>query len=468
MTDRPTAATVEALRASALFADLPEDDLERLAGMVESVRLEAGEALLREGEPGDALYVVASGELEVVRGSGTDEVPLALVGPGSVQGEMALLEGRPRNATVRAIEAVQALRLPRAALFELLATRPEAALAMIRTTLGRLRSTEALLGQREKLASLGTLAAGLAHELNNPAAAIRRSVLALGEQLESRTRAADVLAGADSERLARLVEATPTGVAPAGAVERADRIDAMAELLGSLGAGDPHAAAAALVDAGWVPDEVAPILEPYRDDAIEAAIAWIESVTTARALVGEVTMAATRIGDIVRAVKGYAYLDQAPTQRIDVRDGLRDTLVILRHRLRDLSVTESYADDLPEIEAYGGELNQVWTNLVDNAVDALDGRGTIEVSARRGDEGGVVVEICDDGPGIPPDVRPRLFEPFFTTKGPGVGSGLGLHISHQVVARHGGRLEVASQPGRTCFTISLPEVPPRGGTPEGG
>lgn len=466
MTDRPLPATVDALRVSALFADLPEDDLERLAGMVEPVRLEEGEALLREGEPGDALYVVASGELEVVRGNGADEVPLALVGPGSVQGEMALLEGLPRNATVRALGDVEALRLPRAALFELLATRPEAALAMIRTTLGRLRSTEALLGQREKLASLGTLAAGLAHELNNPAAAIRRSVVALGERLETRNRAADALAAADSERLARLVAAVPAGVPPAGAVERADRIDAMADLLASLGAADPHAAAAALVDAGWSPDGVAPILEPYRDDAIEAAIDWIESVSTARALVGEVTMAATRIGDIVRAVKGYAYLDQAPTQRIDVRDGLRDTLVILRHRLRDMSVTEAYADDLPEIEAYGGELNQVWTNLVDNAVDALDGSGSIEVSARRGDEGGVVVEICDDGPGIPPDVRPRLFEPFFTTKGPGVGSGLGLHIAHQVVARHGGSLDVASEPGRTCFVIALPEVPPRGGPPE--
>jgi signal transduction histidine kinase len=450
----------DALRASDLFRDLPDDDLDRLATLVEPVRVAEGEPLVSEGDPGDALFVIASGELDVVRGAGADELPLARVGPGSIQGEMALLENRPRNATVRAVTSVEALRLPRAALFELLETRPEAALAMIRTTLGRLRSTEALLGQREKLASLGTLAAGLAHELNNPAAAIRRSVEALGEQLEERNRAAEVLAAADTPRLAGLVSARPGGDEPTGAMDRADRTDAMADLLGTLGAADPDAAAAGLVAAGWTPDEVERALTPYRNDAIDAAIAWMESVATARALVGEVTMAASRISEIVRATKGYAYLDQAPVQRVDVCEGIADTLVILRHRLKGSDVKEHYAADMPQIEAYGGELNQVWTNLIDNAVDALGGRGTISVTAEHGEDGGVVVRICDDGPGIPPDVVPRLFEPFFTTKGPGVGSGLGLHIAHQVVARHGGRIEVSSRPGETCFAISLPVVPP--------
>ncbi len=456
----PLSNAREALRASDLFRDLPDDDLDRLATLVEPVRVAAGESLLREGDAGDSLFVIAAGEVDVVRGTGVDELPLARVGPGSIQGEMSLLESRPRNATVRAVTAVDALRLPRAALFELLETRPEAALAMIRTTLSRLRSTEALLGQREKLASLGTLAAGLAHELNNPAAAIRRSVEALGEQLEARNRAAKVLAAVDTPRLAGLVAARPGGDVPTGALDRADRTDAMADLLGTLGATDPDASAAGLVAAGWTPDEVERALTPYRDDAIDAAIAWMESVATARALVGEVTMAATRISEIVRATKGYAYLDQAPVQRVDVCEGIADTLVILRHRLKGIDVEEHYAANMPQIEAYGGELNQVWTNLIDNAVDALDGRGTISVSADHAEEGGVAVRICDDGPGIPVDVLPRLFEPFFTTKGPGIGTGLGLHIAHQVVARHGGQIEVASEPGRTCFTITLPLVPP--------
>ena len=172
-------------------------------------------------------------------------------------------------------------------------------------------------------------------------------------------------------------------------------------------------------------------------------------------------MAADRIGEIVHSVKGSAYLDQAPVQRIDVRTGLEQTLVILRHRLKHgIEVRRDYADDLPEIEAYGSELNQVWTNLVDNAADAMDGVGEITIRAEPDPGGGVIVTICDSGPGIPPDVRARLFEPFFTTKPPGKGTGLGLHISHNVIARHGGRIEVDSEPGRTCFVVTLPEQLP--------
>jgi signal transduction histidine kinase len=194
---------------------------------------------------------------------------------------------------------------------------------------------------------------------------------------------------------------------------------------------------------------------------VEAAVSWLASVAGAEALLAEVHMAAERMGEIVRAVKGYAYLDQAPVQRVDLRAGIEDTLVILRHRLREIEVRRSFADDLPDIEAHGGELNQVWTNLIDNAVDAMDGRGTLDIGLQA-DGSGVVVSICDDGPGIAADLLPRLFEPFVTTKAPGVGTGLGLHISHQVVARHGGRLEVTSRPGRTCFAVSLPGVqPPR-------
>lgn len=452
------ATPLEALRAAPLFAELPQPDLERLCQISEPVRLDAGETLIREGEPGDSLFVVVSGELDVVRGSGADEVALARVGPGSVQGEMALLEERPRNATARAITAVEALRIPGPAMLELLATRPEASLAIVRTTLARLRSTEALLAQRERLASLGTLAAGLAHELNNPAAAIRRSVAGLEAELMARTSAAAELSLADAPRLGRLVMARPAAAAPPrDALERADRADELGELLRTLGASDPDEAAAALVDAGWTADEVGDLLEPYRGGPMDAAISWVSSVATASALLGEVAMAAERMSEIVKAVKGYAYLDQAPVQRVDLRAGLDDTLVILRHRLRDVEVRRSFADDLPDIEGHGGELNQVWTNIIDNAIDAMEGRGTLDIGLEA-DGNAVRVSICDDGPGIPPDLLPRLFEPFLTTKPQGVGTGLGLHIAHQVVARHGGRLEVTSRPGRTCFSVTLPGV----------
>ncbi|HEX2221927.1 MAG TPA: ATP-binding protein [Candidatus Limnocylindria bacterium] len=464
--ERSVEGRIAQLRAAPLFADLPEPDLRRLADVARLRRVPAGDLLIEEGTPGDCFFVIASGELEVSRETDGVELPLARVGPGAVQGEMAALEGGERTASVRAITDVDALWIPAAALRELVGASPDAAVAIVRTIAGRLRSTEALLSQREKLAALGTLAAGLAHELNNPAAAISRSAAALGEVLEARSRAAAVLS-ADSPRLARLVTAAPPPpAAPLRALERADRTDALASVLRRLGASRPDAMAASLADAGWTGDSVSAALDGYRDGAeVDAALAWLESVASAGALLGEVRMAAERIGEIVRAVKAYAYLDQAPVQRIDVRRSLDDTLVILRHRLKGgVSVTKEYADDLPEIEAYGSELNQAWTNIIDNATDAMGGRGELLVRAEpvevAGDTG-VRVTICDSGPGIPADVVPRLFEPFFTTKPPGVGTGLGLHISHSAVVRQGGRIDVESRPGRTCFVVTLPPRIPK-------
>jgi signal transduction histidine kinase len=258
------------------------------------------------------------------------------------------------------------------------------------------------------------------------------------------------------------VGATPAHDAPTDPMEHGDRVDEVADLLRTLGAVEPDAAAGELVDAGWTSEELREALAGYAAGEIEPALAWLASVTSADALLGEVSMAAERIGEIVGAVKDYAYLDQAPVQRIDVREGLDNTLVILRHKLKGgVAVRREYDDGLPQIEAFGSELNQVWTNLIDNAVQAMDGRGELLIRAEPIDDG-VRVAICDDGPGIAAEHLPRLFEPFFTTKPPGIGSGLGLHISHNVVARHGGRLEVASRPGETCFTVTLPaQLPTR-------
>jgi signal transduction histidine kinase len=193
---------------------------------------------------------------------------------------------------------------------------------------------------------------------------------------------------------------------------------------------------------------------------VGSAVQWLASVASADELQAEIQMAAERISAIVGAVKGYAYLDQAPVQRFDVCRGIDDTLLILAHKLRGITVTRDYAPDLPEIEGWGSELNQVWTNLLDNAADAMDGAGEITIGITKTDAGGVRVLICDSGPGIPPDVLPRLFEPFFTTKPPGVGTGLGLHLSHNIVVQHGGTLDVESDPGRTCFEAILPPTLP--------
>ncbi|HEY7463510.1 MAG TPA: ATP-binding protein [Candidatus Limnocylindria bacterium] len=440
--------TVEALRSAPLFEGLSDADLERLAATAERQRLEPGELLLREGDPGDAMYVVVSGELEVTKRAGATEQPLARVGPGAIQGEIAALQGTERAASVRAVTDVEVLRIPREGLLALLDSGPQAALTLVRTVLERLRALELFVRQREKLAGLGTLAAGLAHELNNPAAAIRRSVRSLGEAIEARDRIHpphDLIGiQPDAER------------APKDALARADAVDELLELVGD------SEAAAALVDAGWSANELHEAFAGMDPDTARESAAWLAASANIDALLAEVAMAGERISEIVGAVKSYTYLDQAPVQNIDVRKGLDDTLVILRSKLRAVDVTRHYAPDLPQIEAYGSELNQVWTNLVDNAVDAMDGRGAIDIYVDPVENGGIQVRICDTGPGIPEDVQPRLFEPFFTTKAPGVGTGLGLHITHSVVSRHGGRIQVESEPGTgTCFIVTLPPEVPR-------
>ena len=429
-------AIVEQLRATPLFGGLGDEQLERLVGMGEIVDLPSGTRLITEGEQADALFVVLDGELDVTKRSGTSEIPVARVGPGSLQGEIAALEGGRRLASVQAVTDAEVLRIPIGAVRELLGAGPDVALAIIRTAVSRLREMESTLREREKLAALGTLSAGLAHELNNPAAAAARAVHRLGEAID----AAEKLTHPDD------APRPPDGVdPPRSSLERADRIDEVAALTG-----DPDRAAA-LVDAGWT----ASALRELPPEMLE----WLAARAATHQLLDEVSLAVGRISEIVGAVKGYVYLDQRPVQRVDVRTGLEQTLVILRHRLRDgIEVRRELAADLPEIEALGSELNQVWTNLIDNAIDAMgEAGGTLTVRAEADPESdGVRVSICDTGPGIPDDIRRRLFEPFYTTKPPGKGTGLGLHISHTVVARHGGRIDVDSSPGSTCFVVTLP------------
>jgi len=454
---------VEQLRATPLFAELTEEHLERLAKHTEPLHLDPDEYLIREGDPAEDLYVVVAGELEITKRSGKADVYLNRVGPGSIQGEIAGLERGQRMASVRAVGQVDVLRIPYAALGDLLASGPEAVLALIRTITGRLRGMEEAVRQREKLAGLGTLAAGLAHELNNPAAAIRRSAGSLAEAIRQRNEAASAIVTGDA-RLATLLRAKPSDAGVTlEALTRADRVDEIAAALREAGlpdAADPDEAAGMLVAAGWTATDIRSAAAGFAPAEVEAAVRWLASVATADELLAEIQMAADRISAIVGAVKGYAYLDQAPVQRFNVCRGIDDTLLILAHKLTGITVTRDYAPDLPEIEGWGSELNQVWTNLLDNAADAMGGKGEISIQVVRTDAGGVDVTICDSGPGIPPATLSKIFEPFFTTKPLGMGTGLGLHLSHNIVVQHGGTLDVESAPGRTCFEVVLPPTLP--------
>jgi signal transduction histidine kinase len=452
---------IDALRTTPLFSSLAEGDLERLLALAVPVSLREGELLIEEGTDGEALFVVVAGELEVTRHSAGDDLPIARVGRGALLGEVDALEGGNHTASARALGDVRALCIPRAALRELLASQPDAALAVIRSVTGRLRSTETRLRQREKLAGLGTLAAGLAHELINPASAIRRGVTSLGEALDARQRARAAVeeVGVSAGQLRAIRRMAPPNAPPRiDARARAGHADVMGSLLADLPLEDPHGTASTLAAAGWEPPALRDTLADLERRQAAAVVVWLAAGYTVDELLAEVRLAADRISEIVTAVKEYA-LDRAPIQRVDVRAGIDNTLLMLRHRLKPgIHVHREYAADLPRIEAYGSELNQVWTNLVDNAADAMRGRGELRIRARRAGDGGVLVTMCDSGPGIAADVLPHLFEPFFTTKPAGQGMGLGLHIAYSVVSRHGGRIEVTSEPGSTCFDVSLPAI----------
>jgi signal transduction histidine kinase len=330
---------------------------------------------------------------------------------------------------------------------------------------------EVMLRQSEKLATLGKLSAGMAHELNNPAAATQRGAaqlretishlqqthLRLGELKLTRAQleallALDQLAG---ERASRPADMDP--------LARSDREAQLEAWLEERGAEHAWEAAPTLVNLGYTPAELETLLARFAPDQFLAVIDWLGDTYNLYSLLEEIGQGAGRIAELVKALKGYTYLDQAPVQAVDIHEGLDSTLVILRSKLKSgITVRREYAPDLPRVQAYGSELNQVWTNLIDNAIDATNGEGTVTLRTRRDGEW-VLVEVEDNGSGIPEDILPNLFDPFFTTKPPGSGTGLGLNISHNIVVhKHQGRIDVSSRPGKTCFAVRIPidGVPP--------
>ena len=433
--------------------------------MAETVSVPAGQLVLQEGDQGDSLYVVLAGELEVTKRQGSQDVLLALYKPGQFFGEMALLEQAPRSASVRTLQESRLLMISQAAFQTLLSCSPSAPLKILHTVTSRLRSTESALIQNEKMAALGTLAAGLAHELNNPAAAIRRGAVQLRDALVERERLAAQLHSLATdqhqrESLGALQEEVTERKITAplyDALALSEQADELQEWLEDHGVGEAWELAPVLVSSGWESDDLERLAERFSPTQLPVVARWLGASSSVYGLLDEVEQSAEIMSEIVKAVKTYSYLDQAPIQEVDVVESLENTLVLLRPRIdANISITRDYADDVPRIEAYGSELNQVWTNLIDNAIDAVEGQGELTLRAFTA-ESVVTVDVIDDGPGIPPEIQPRIFEPFFTTKAPGVGTGLGLHIAYNIVVhKHRGQIQVASKSGETRLRVVLP------------
>jgi len=454
---------IQELRKSPLFQGLSDDELQQLMDKAQPVSLHAGELLMKQGEPGDTAYIVLTGGFEITKQSGQSLIKIDIRNPGEIIGEMALLSQAPRSATVTAVADSETLCISKDVFDNLLSTSPSAATAVLHWTMSRLNQNEALLHQQEKMAALGTFSAGLAHELNNPAAAAQRSASRLKEtqsQWIELTHQIEAAAFQDhkADWLHDFIQDSSRrfeSPVKLDALEKIDRVDQLQVWLEANGVESASEFASAMVVYGWDIESLESLQELTFFDL---AVKWVGVGCMMTGLLSEVQQTTERLSKIVQAMKSYTYLDQSPLLEVDVHDGLENTLVIMQHKLKNgVTVKREYSPDLPRIEAYASELNQVWTNIIDNAVDAMNGKGEIGLKTYEQDRH-VFVEITDNGPGIPEEIQSRICDPFFTTKPPGKGTGLGLHISHDIVAnRHHGQLIVDSKPGWTRFRIILPK-----------
>jgi signal transduction histidine kinase len=445
--------TAEILRGLPYFSDLPDELLEKVCGETDQIDIPEGRVIIEEGSDSEEMYIVVDGQLVVTKQSGGKEVELGRIGPGDVVGEIALLDQAPRTATVSALVDTHAIRVPVRA-FEDLLSDSRMVRRMFRTVTSRLRGIEDTLRHEERMAALGKMAAQLMHELNNPAAAVARSTQELARLLDQLGEEATTLAGTIGGQVSFETSSEPPHLSP---LERSDSEEAIATWLEDNDVDNAWDVAPAMVDAGWTKERL--------DDAVSGVVAdvrphlarWIGLRAASAQVLDELGIGARRIAELVRVVKEYSFLDRAPIQEIDVTSGIRDTLILLKHKLRNVEVSLEFDDDLRAVEAAGRDLNQVWTNLIDNAADALADGGDLEITAgNEGDE--VVVTISDSGTGIPDHVVDKIFDPFFTTKEPGKGTGLGLHTVHTIIQRVGGVVTVSSGQHGTRFEVRLPAV----------
>jgi signal transduction histidine kinase len=454
-------ATIAELLLFPAFAGLPEDQVSWFLSQTQEFNLSAGEVYAKQGDPSDFMFVLLEGEFQW-RGEFGGETVVIAGHVGDVTGALPYSRMKQFTVTGRSLTGGRILKFPAALFPDLIQKMPELARRLVGVMADRIRETTRLEQQRDRLAGLGKLSAGLAHELNNPASAAKRAAAQLRETLH-RIKEASLELGrreltptqkAEIEKLESSF--TQQDEPPPNALTVADLEDRIDSLLRSHGQNDLWELAAELAQRGVNPSALESLFENLEPSTARAALVRIAASIEIASLLKEIESSTSRISDLVAAIKEYTFMDQSPVQNVDVVKSLETTLTILNHKLkRGIAVQRDYQPVPLLVNSFGSELNQVWTNLIDNAIDAMNGKGELRVRTYR-DDGCVVVEIGDNGAGIPPEVQSHIFEPFFTTKAVGQGTGLGLDTVQRIVRKHRGNIQVTSAPGDTRFQVWLP------------
>jgi signal transduction histidine kinase len=455
------AEVLELLHKVPVFADIPDDQVEWFLSQSQLVPMKAGQTYVRQGDPADTMFVLLEGGFQF-RGEFSGETFVRDLQAGEVTGLLPFSRMKTFVVTGRALTDGLLLRFPSSMFPQLVQRMPELTSRLVGLMSDRIREVTRIEQQRDRLAALGKLSAGLAHELNNPASAATRATSQLREMLKSVRDASLELGKRQLTREQRTeIENVETSLMHADthsldALAIADLEDHLDSLLRSHGQNDLWQLAADLARRNFQPEVLEHLFATFDPDTARAALCRIAASVEIAGLLNELESSTARISDLVKAIKEYTFMDQAPVQNVDIVKTLENTLIILNHKLKKgVTVRRDYQKVPLLVNSFGSELSQVWTNIIDNAIDAMGGQGELRVRTYRQDDC-VVVEIGDNGPGIPAEVQPRIFEPFFTTKAVGEGTGLGLDTVQRIVKKHRGSIQVHSKPGDTCFQVWLP------------
>ena len=461
-------ATLEELRTVPLLAAISDAELAWFSSLP-PIELGADTVLNRAGAASDAFWILLRGEVAVVESiaSGPESI-LYVHQTGTTFGEVPLLANIPATSTLRTASASRLLRLDEAAFWRLMNDSPSIRQAILRNMAFRLQKTQQHTVHQEKMAALGMLAAGLMHELNNPGAAARRAASQLREDVVRMQRSSDSLRNREMSPTQRgclaelqrkaLVADRPVHLS---SIEQSDAEEQLATWMEQAKVQDAWQLAPSLASVGMTAMELDCARHEFSTDAFHDAMSWLEATVSTNQRIGTIEESVSRVIELVKAVKTYAYEGSGKLHSIDINESIQATLVILGHKLREKQVhlDHELAAALPRMHCTCTGLNQVWTNLLDNAIDAVPQSGHVHIKTwleHTGADGQLCVLISDDGPGIAPDVQAHIFDPFFTTKQVGVGTGLGLGIVSRLIEQNHGSIHFTSEPGNTAFQIRLP------------